>query len=112
MKSMIQKSWARSLGLVGVALVLMIGPAIAQPDPTKDDPGLKPATPTQPDTSVPDKILPPKEGIPAPPDTIGKGRDEPQSDKPNDRPDRGIRPPANGDQERRPAPPLPDRGAF
>jgi hypothetical protein len=81
-----------------LAFGLVIGFAAAQ-----DDSGLKQARPSAPDTSIPEKILPPQQGIPSPPATIGRGRAESPSEKLER--SEGIIPPLNSDPDLRVPPP-------
>jgi len=100
-KVLVRRSFIAASGL---ALGLAIGFAAAQ-----DNSGLKQPSPSAPNTSIPEKIVPPEQGVPSPPGTIGRGRDESLSDK-LDRSDGVITPPANIDPELRVPAPVPDPG--
>src|SRR5262245_3249606 len=59
-----------ALTACAVAFVLAIGVAVAQDKSNQQRP-----SPSMPDTSIPEKIVPPEQGVPAPPGTVGQGKD-------------------------------------
>jgi len=94
----------RLIAASALAFVLSIGFAAAQ-----DNSGLKQPSPSAPNTSIPEKIVPPEQGIPSPPGTVGRGRDESLSEK-LQRGEGVIAPPADIDPELRVPAPVPDPG--
>src|SRR5437773_12208485 len=89
------------LTISGLSFAFGMGLAVAQ-----NDSGLKRPSPSMPDTSIPDKIAPPEQGVPSPPGTIGRGKDEPAGAKTNRELEEVIVPPPVDPESQSPIPPT------